>query len=168
MEVLEWVAKYWINWVCVLVSGGIALFAKHYVKLQKAAIEQKRKDMEKKWEDKEKTMCGQIVCKLEEEIGKVETASKEEDKKLHKELNEVHRDIERVSDGVLSIQGKQFRNYCEHLLETGHYITIDEYEEFEMEYLTYKNLHGNHRGDILHDRVVDKVKAQTKAETTTK
>jgi hypothetical protein len=50
------------------------------------------------------------------------------------------------------------------LLGTGHYITVDEYEEFEADYATYKRLKGNHRGDALHDRVIDKVRAQMKAE----
>ncbi len=164
MEVLEWIAKYWVNWVCLLASGAIAWFAKHYIKLQKAAIEQKKKDLEQKWEDKEKNMCGQIITKLEEEITAVEYSSKEEDEKIHKELNDVHEDLAHVSSGVLSIQGKQFRDYCEHLLQTGHYITVDEYEEFETEYSTYKRLGGNHRGDALHDRVVDKVKVQMENE----
>jgi len=65
MEVLEWIAKYWINWLCALVAGGIALFAKHYVKLQK-------KSMEEKWKEKEKNMCSKIISTLETEISKVE------------------------------------------------------------------------------------------------
>lgn len=157
MEVLEWIAKYWVNWLCALVAGGIALFAKHYVKLQK-------KHMEDKWAEKEKNMCGKIICTLEEQIQKVETQSKEEDVKIHDELAEVHQDVEFITEGVLSIQGKQFKDYCEELLETGHYITVDEYEEFESDYATYKKLKGNHRGDALHDRVIDKVRAQMKAE----
>lgn len=157
MEVLEWIAKYWINWVCALVAGGVVLFAKHYVKLQKQA-------MEDKWKDKEKNMCGKIICTLEEKIGAVEAQSVEEDNRLHEELDGVHKDVDNVSKGVLSIQGKQFRDYCGYLLTTGHYITVDEYEEFESEYEVYKCLGGNHRGDALHDRVVDKVQAQMRME----
>lgn len=157
MEVLEWIAKYWVNWLCMLVAGGIALFAKHYVKLQKQA-------MEDKWKDKEKNMCGKIICTLEEEIQKVETKSVEEDSKLHAELEHIHQEVEMMESGILSIQGKQFRDNCEKLLEHGHYITVDEYEEFEQEYEVYKGLGGNHRGDALHDRVVDKVQAQMRNE----
>lgn len=156
MEVFEWIAKYWINWLCALVAGGVALFAKHYVKLQKKA-------MEDKWADKEKNMCGKIICTLEEEISKVEQQSKEEDCKINEELEHVKKEIDSISNGILSIQGKQFRDYCEYLLTTGHYITVDEYEEFESDYEVYKALGGNHRGDALHDRVVDKVKTQMKA-----
>ena len=153
MEVLEWIAKYWVNWLCAIVAGGIVLFARHYVKLQKKAMEQKQ-------QEKEKNMCSRIIDKLEEEISAVEVASQTEDEKLHEELNDVHSDIAKVSNGVLSIQGKQFRDYCEHLLQAGHFISIDEYEEFENDYEVYKSLGGNHRGDALHDRVVDKFKAQ--------
>ena len=157
MEVLEWIAKYWVNWLCALAAGGIALFAKHYVKLQK-------QQMEQKWTDKEKNMCGKIICTLEEKIGAVEAQSKNEDVKLHEELDHVHSDLNTINSGILSIQGKQFKDFCRELLEKGHYITVDEYEEFEAEYEVYKGLGGNHRGDALHDRVVDKVQAQMRSE----
>lgn len=157
MEVLEWIAKYWVNWLCALVAGGIVLFAKHYIKLQK-------KTMEDKWNDKEKNMCGKIICTLEEKIGAVEKQSQEEDNKIRVELDTVHAELNNVGSGILSIQGKQFRDYCEALLQHGHYITVDEYEEFESEYEVYKKLGGNHRGDSLHDRVVDKVQAQMRME----
>lgn len=157
MEVLEWIAKYWINWLCMLVAGGIALFAKHYVKLQKKALEDK-------WTDKEKNMCGKIICTLEEKIATVENQSKEEDSRIQRDLDHLHQEIDTIGAGILSIQGKQFRDYCERLLEIGHYITVDEYEEFESEYEVYKGLGGNHRGDALHDRVIDKVQAQMRKE----
>ena len=157
MKVLEWIAQYWINWLCALAAGGIALFAKHYVKLQK-------KNMEEKWKEKEKNMCNKIITTMEERITSVEKQSSNEDVRIHKELDKIHGDIDHMESGILSIQGKQFRDFCEHLLETKHYITVDEYEEFEVEYEVYKGLGGNHRGDALHDRVVDKVRAQMKAE----
>lgn len=157
MEVLEWIAKYWVNWLCMLVAGGIALFAKHYVKLQKQALDDK-------WKDKEKNMCGKIICTLEEKIGAVEKQSKDEDALLHEELEHIHKEVNTMESGILSIQGKQFKDMCEKLLASGHYITVDEYEEFEAEYTVYKGLGGNHRGDALHDRVIDKVQAQMRAE----
>ena len=156
-EILEWILKYWINWLCVLIAGGVSLFAKHYVKLQKQSLE-------RKWQEKEKNMCSKIITTLEEEILKVETLSKEEDSKLHQELDHIHAEVDTIESGILSIQGKQFRDFCEKLLTAGHYITVDEYEELEIEYEVYKGLGGNHRGDALHDRVIDKVQAQMRAE----
>lgn len=150
---LDFIVKYWVQWACGIIATGVVFFAKHYVKLQKKALEDK-------WKDKEKNMCSKIITTLEAEICEVEKASKEEDEKIHHELNNVHQDLGVVSSGVLSIQGKQFRDSCERLLEPDHYITVDEYEEFETEYEVYKGLGGNHRGDALHDRVVDKFQAQ--------
>ena len=42
------------------------------------------------------------------------------------------------------------------LLQKNHVITVDEYEDFEVEYDVYKGLGGNHKGDALHARVVEK------------
>lgn len=157
MEVLEWIAKYWVSWLCALIAGGIALFAKHYVKLQK-------QQMEQKWTDREKNMCGKILCALEEKIGAVEIQARDEDIKIHDELDQVHGDLDTINSGILAIQGKQFKDFCRQLLEKAHHIELDEYEEFEAAYEVYKKLGGNHRGDTLHDRVVDKVQAQMCAE----
>lgn len=164
MEVLQWIAKYWVEWLCTLITGGVILFAKRYISMHKKVIEQE-------WKDKEKHMCGKIIENFDEKIHKVEQQSSEEDTRIHEELDglhveldDIHDDIGHLGSGILSIQGKQFKDYCERLLQTGHYIDVEEYEEFESEYEVYKSLGGNHRGDALHDRVVDKVRAQMKAE----
>lgn len=158
MAVLEWIAKYWVNWLCMIVAGGVVWFAKHYVKLQKQALDAK-------WHEKEKNMCSKIITTLEEKIQEVDEKSQKEDSILQKDLDHLHEEMDAVESGILSLQGKQFKDYCEFLLEPNHYITIDEYEDFEIEYDVYKSLGGNHRGDALHDRVVDKFKAQMKATT---
>ena len=126
--------------------------------------------VEQEWKDKEKNMCGKIIETFEEKIQVVEKQSAEEDTRIHEELDglhveldDIHDDVGHLNSGILSIQGRQFREYCGRLLEPGHIITVEEYEEFEVEYETYKELGGNHRGDAMHDRVVDKVKAQMKA-----
>ena len=98
-DVLGWFASYWLNWVCGIIAAGVALFAKHYVKLQKQALDEK-------WKEKEKNMCGKIITTLEEEIQKVETRSREEDVKLHAELDHIHSEVDTMESGILSIQGK--------------------------------------------------------------
>ena len=168
MEVLEWIAKYWIEWVCLMISGGIVLATKHSIKVHKQIADQE-------WKEKEKNMCGKIINTIETEISRVETESKQEDVSIHAELDDIHSDIDNLKkdlergqainrSGLLSIQKKQFLAYCNELLEMDHYITVDEYEDFESEYATYKDLGGNHRGDALHDRVVDKVRVQMEKE----
>ena len=156
MQVLEWIAKYWVQWLCALISGGVVLFAKHYIKMHKQIVEEEQKN-------KEKAICNKIIENFDEKIKTVEEQSAEEDARIRDELDHIHTEIDTVETGILSIQGKQFKDYCSKLLETGHYISVEEYEEFEAEYDVYKSLGGNHRGDALHDRVVDKVRAQMKA-----
>ena len=154
MEVLQWIAKYWVEWLCALISGGAVIFARHYIKVQKQVNEDK-------WKEKESKMCGKIITTIEEKIQTVEDVSKKEDGILHKELDAVHNQVDTITSGILSIQGKQFKDYCISLLKPDHFITVEEYEEFEQEYDVYKELGGNHRGDALHDRVVDKFNKQS-------
>ena len=153
MEILEWLGKYWLEWLCGLVATGALFFAKHYIKIQ-------RQVNEEKWKDKEKNMCGKIITTLEDRIQGVEDKSATEDVIIHKELDEIHSEVDTVESGILSIQGKQFRDMCEVLLQQDH-ISVDEYQEFEEEYSVYKKLGGNHRGDALHERVVAKFDKQS-------
>jgi len=64
----EAIAKYWVLWVCALIAGGITFWAKHYIKLEKKANEER-------WKEKEKNMCGKIIEKIETEISEVEIKS---------------------------------------------------------------------------------------------
>lgn len=153
MEILEWLGRYWLEWLCGLVATGALFFAKHYIKIQKQVNEEK-------WKNKEKNMCGKIITTLEDRIQGVEDKSAAEDVIIHKELDKIHSEVDTVESGILSIQGKQFREMCEDLLKQD-YITIEEYEEFEEEYAIYKSLGGNHRGDSLHARVVAKCDKQS-------
>lgn len=152
MEILEWLGKYWLEWLCGLIATGALFFAKHYIKIQ-------RQVNEEKWKNKEKNMCGKIITTLEDRIQGVEDKSAAEDVIIHNELDEIHSEVDTIESGILSVQGKQFREKCEDLLKQD-YITVEEYEEFEEEYAVYKGLGGNHRGDSLHARVVAKVDKQ--------
>ena len=170
-EILAWIASHWVEWIFCLVGAGLAFFAKHYVKTQKELAE-------KKWQEKEKNMCGKIICTFQEKIDEVRESSQHKENKIHKELdtlrtnmensdatisndlNNLHKEVDTIESGILSIQGKQFRDMCEELLKQD-FITIEEYEEFEEEYSVYKKLGGNHRGDALHERVVAKFDKQS-------
>lgn len=152
MEILEWLGKYWLNWLCGLIAGGAVFLAKHYIQIQKQVNEEKQKD-------KEKNMSEQIIATLEGKIQGVEKKSAEEDMAIHEELDKIHSEVNTIESGILSIQGKQFKEMCEQILKQD-YITVEEYEEFEEEYAVYKSLRGNHKGDALHARVVAKYDKQ--------
>lgn len=126
-------------------------------------------------------MCGKIITNFDDKIEEVKANSSEKEKGIYKELdamradmntqdsnicndlNNIHKTVDVITNGILSIQGKQFRDMCEELLSQD-YISIEEYEDFEDEYAVYKSLGGNHRGDSLHARVVAKCDKQSNKE----
>ena len=101
-------------------------------------------------------MREEIVDELTEKINKVEQKSDENDRIVKEEIEILSNNVENLTIGVLSLQGKQFRDECIQLLRPEHAITVDEYEQFEEDYVAYKGLGGNHMGDALHSRVVEK------------
>lgn len=170
-NVLQWIAQYWVSWVCALLAGGIIFFAKRYISMEK-------KNSEEKWKDKAQSMHGEIIANFNEKINEIKTISNEKESKLYQrveavhdrlnksdkiifdDLSNIHGEVNTIEAGILSIQGKQFRDMCEDLLQQDH-ISVDEYQEFEEEYSVYKSLGGNHRGDALHERVVAKFDKQS-------
>lgn len=171
MEILEWLGKYWLEWLCGLIATGALFFAKHYIKIQ-------RQVNEEKWKEKEQNMCNKIISNFDEKISGIKTVSNDKESQLYKsvqtvqnnldksdkiifdDLSNIHSEVNIIESGILSIQGKQFRDMCEDLLQQDH-ISVDEYQEFEEEYSVYKKLGGNHRGDALHERVVAKFDKQS-------
>ena len=146
---LDFIIKYWVEFVCGLVAAGIGVFAKHYIKLQKKALEDA-------WRKKEEAAKDEVIKKLEGELEEEISKSEEADEEMKEQIEGLSYLIDNLTQGVLSIQGKQFRDICLYLLDPDHIITIQEYEQFEEDYAAYKALGGNHRGDALHDRVVEK------------
>lgn len=104
----------------------------------------------------------EIVNELTEKIDRVEQKSDENDRIIREEIEILSNNVENLTAGVLSIQGKQFREECVKLLDTEHTITVDEYQQFEEDYIAYKGLGGNHTGDAFHTRVINKFNQQIK------
>ena len=100
-----------------------------------------------------KTQMKECYNNLIEVVRESEERSMEEDRKIHKEI-----DI--IKDGMLSVEGRAFRNECRKLLEEDHIITFNEYEAILSEHVTYNNLGGNHEGDGLFSMVQAKYQNQ--------
>lgn len=153
VNLLDIFVKYWLQWVFGLVAAGVILWAKHIIKLEKDSVNRTKAEHSKE-------MRKEIVNELEGKIDEVRQHSDEMDEKMWVEIEEIENGVKGLTTGVLSLQGKQFKEFCIYLLQPEHTITVAEYEEFEKEYEVYKALGGNHRGDALHDRVVEKFNAQ--------
>lgn len=153
VNLLDIFVKYWLQWVFGLVAAGVILWAKHIIKLEKDSVNRTKAEHSKE-------MRQEIVDELEGKIDEVRQHSDEMDEKMWVEIEEIENGVKGLTTGVLSLQGKQFKEYCRELLQPGHIITVSEYEDFESEYDVYKTLDGNHKGDLLHQLVVDKFNAQ--------
>ena len=151
--IVEVIIKYWVQWVCALVAAGVVFFARRYVKLE-------RKALEDKWKEREQKAKNEVMEKItkdhEEEVAQL----KDEDRKIRADIESLYLSLENLNTGILSLQGMQFRDTCEWLLSPDHYITVQEYEQFEEDYVAYKGLGGNHRGDALHKSVIEKFNKQ--------
>lgn len=79
-------------------------------------------------------------------VQKSEKDSKAEDEHIHAEINS-------IKAGVLSIEGRAFKNECRKLLQEDHIITLDEYQNIVYEHGVYNDLGGNHEGDLLFSAV---------------
>lgn len=154
-RVLDIFIKYWVQWLCGLIATGVAVWAKHVIKLEKESVNKTKAERMKEIRE-------EIVDELTEKINKVEQKSDENDRIMKEEIEVLSNNVENLTIGVLSLQGKQFRDECIFLLNPDHFITIDEYQQFEEDYLAYKGLGGNHTGDALHNRIVEKFNNQIK------
>lgn len=152
---LDFIVKYWIEWVCGLIAAGVVFLAKHYVLMQKRILEQK-------WKEREEEAKNSVIQVLENELKEEISKSDKADEEMKEQIDGLYYQMENLTTGILSIQGKQFRDCCLLLLENGHEISVQEYEQFESDYVAYKALGGNHNGDALHDRVIEKFTNQLK------
>lgn len=92
---------------------------------------------------------------------------KESDEKSMEEDRVIHHEIDIIKDGMLSVEGRAFRNECKRLLEEDHIITLNEYLAVVNEHGIYNNLGGNHEGDLLFSAVKAKYEKSLKTASAT-
>ena len=159
MELASFIAKYWLEVAFGLVCAAIAWIAKSYVQLLKkdrksheeeiiTAINEKMDDQYNKSEEraneqyvKTQQQMDQCYARLS---GRIDDFIKESESK-DVELNNK---IDVLKDGVLAIQGSDFKYECQKLLHREE-ITLLQYEQIMAMHATYNKLGGNHEGDEM-------------------
>lgn len=68
--------------------------------------------------------------------------------------------VEIVTEGILSVQGAEFKKKCREILRQEAPITEDQYEICMHDHTTYNRLGGNHEGDQLFKLVTAKYEGQ--------
>ena len=74
---------------------------------------------------------------------------KEQTEALKETDEAIHQEIDGLRGGMLSIQGRNFKNDCHKLLKADHVIDLKEYEQLLADHIAYNKLGGNHEGDAL-------------------
>lgn len=126
---IEWLATYWLEVLFGLVLGLIAWGGKKLIHF----YTEEMKRLLKATEDN-------IWAKV-----------KEKDEKQDQKMDELRA-------GLLSIQGRAFKEKCRELLEVEHLITVTELENITKDHEAYKGLGGNHEGDTLFNLILEKAK----------
>lgn len=132
---LEFILKYWIEFLFGLVIAGGGFIIKRTLKSYK---------QERAAEKKE------FLKEIQKEI-------QAEFVRSDKKETELQNEIKILKNGLLSIQGRTFKSNCKKLLEEDHEISLEEYEEITKDHDAYNSLGGNHNGDQLYQLVRQKV-----------
>lgn len=172
------VLKYWVEFILGLVAAGGTYFFKRYNKLEKAnrkkeqedfflqltnGIQEKNQAMIQKVSNQSDQMDKELADKYTDITTKVAEAmirgreeSKHDDRVLQDQISILSTELKALKDGVLSIQGKEFKAQCRRLLDDSHELTLDEWEEIDKDHEVYNGLGGNHKGDQLYSLVKKK------------
>lgn len=146
---LDFIAKYWLEFVFGLISTGLIAWVKYDIKQFRRKQSKDREEFKKEIEDE-----------VQIKIDNTERELRKADTNIEASLEIVTAQMENLTAGVLSIQGKEFRAKCRELLEPDHVISVDEFEEITEDHDAYNGLGGNHKGDLLFNAVVEKFNAQ--------
>lgn len=147
----EWILKYWVEILFSAIVGTITLLYKRFLgihKKEQAEGRRKFKD-EIKQEVKES-----IKAEFQEEFEK----NAARDQQIATTLTNIDSSIKVITQGLLSVQRRTFKEDCERLLDPNHIITLDEYQQITNDHDIYNALGGNHNGDQLFALIEEKVK----------
>ena len=128
------------------------------------------KKQKKKHEDRQEQMNKEIAKYIKDIlddgqrsilkiIQEEEDKSKAADAAIREQIVAIQDNLTTLTEGMLSIQGRQFKEECRVLLQENHNITLAEFEHITNEHRIYNELHGNHEGDNLYNLVATKYKA---------
>lgn len=140
----EFILEYWIELLFTGIVAAVSLMFKHYFSLIKKEFKKEREEFQKV-----------LRKETDDKIAAIKEANKQEIDALVNETQYLKR-------GLLSVQGKLFREECYKLLEEGHTITLDEFEQLEDDHDAYNALGGNHNGDMLFGLVTIKFEENLK------
>ena len=146
---LDFIIKYWVQFLFGLAAACFTFIIKQYYTM-------KDKIKQQEIEDIKSNMCENMKQTIYARIDEEHAESAKADVEIKADLEIVHNSMENLTKGVLSLQGKEFKEECRRLLDPEHEISVEEYEALVDDHQTYNGLGGNHRGDALFKSVMKK------------
>ena len=131
-------------------------------KQRKKKAEDRQEQMNKDIAKNIKTILDDYQRSMLKIIQQEEDKTAAEDEAIRTQIAGIRNNLTTLTEGILSIQGRQFKEECRALLENDHEITLKEFEHITNEHRIYNALHGNHEGDSLYDLVEIKYRANLK------
>ena len=166
----EFILKYWVEVVFGLIVSGLSFACRRYWKLWRAEQQYQKTE-------EQKAFYNGILEKIDERFEKMNERFEEIDKrfeetnnritaldnKVEKKINEVRKDVQSsdaqqkiLKEGLLSVQGNNFKRQCKALLEPTHKISETEWLQHQIDFEAYERLGGNDDGHDLHNAVAHK------------
>lgn len=139
--IIDVVVKYWVQFFCAGIVSGIGLIYKKINAERKAGQEK---------------FYSQLETSLAQKIDSVIEISEGDDLRLQKQIDDLDNHMDTLAKGILSLQGREFKQECRNLLADDHTLTLEEFEDLEAEHEIYNRLGGNHNGDSLFELVKKK------------
>lgn len=156
---LEFIMNFYSSLQGWVISGCIALFG---VFLKKSfngynkAKQIEKEEGRKQFRDSLTTSLNETVNNLKEDFDNTIQELKDENSRQNETLT-------RINNGLLSVQGKTFREECKLLLKQEHeIITVEEMEQCTEDHSFYNAMGGNDTGDELYRLVTIKFNNQNK------
>ena len=180
-EIGQFFLKWWIEFALGGVSVILGIVARHYWKLtkenKKYSDEEKKQAFKTELTAEVKTLIKEVRASIHEEIENESSQVREEIAEY--ETNDCQRltdlesrasiledilasainTLDAIKEGLLAVQGHEFRNKCRKLLAKPT-ISPEDFEQLESDHTAYNGLGGNHKGDSLFDQVKTKYYAQ--------
>lgn len=145
----EFILKYWVEVVFGLIVSGLSFACRRYWKLWRA------EQQHQKTEEQEAFYDG-ILKKIDERFEETNNRITALDNKVEKNVQTSNAQQEILKEGLLSVQGNNFKRQCKALLEPTHKISETEWLQHQIDFEAYERLGGNDDGHDLHNAVAHK------------
>lgn len=146
---VEMIVNYWLEFLLGIISSGLIALCTYLYKLYKKEKKRKKTENDQFIINEVKNIMNDHDKDILKLIRQEELASSKADAQAEEKMKQIQNELGILKQGMLSVQGKQFKDECRMLLKEDHHITLEEYENISREHKVYNSLEGNHEGDEL-------------------